>query len=172
MMCRCSYCHSFLRELCFSCTVNVGGACGYEQGVPSGSGPTYLGFMHAQRQKWYFEFFQSASECNAFHAHALQTSERCGMLSHDWLVLSKQAPCLHHEHSPLRFLRRNCECPARIKCVNSQYCKGTSIVVPIVDLCPGGNWCCPTCTHFDLSQAAFNAIAEPIAGHVPLQYTR
>ncbi|GJP85988.1 hypothetical protein CLOP_g16064 [Closterium sp. NIES-67] len=70
---------------------------------------------------------------------------------------------------------RGCGSCYRVRCVDSPYCKkGVSgVTVAITDQCPaGGGWCCPTCVHFDLGMAAFNMIAEQVAGHVPLVYTR
>ncbi|CAI5489114.1 unnamed protein product [Closterium sp. Naga37s-1] len=62
----------------------------------------------------------------------------------------------------------------RVRCVDSPYCKkGVSVTVTIADQCPaGGGWCCPSCVHFDLNMASFNLIAEQVAGHIPLVYTR
>ncbi|CAI5509886.1 unnamed protein product [Closterium sp. Naga37s-1] len=61
-----------------------------------------------------------------------------------------------------------------VRCVDSPYCKkGVSVTVTITDQCPaGGGWGCPTCVHFDLNMASFNLIAEQVAGHIPLVYTR
>ncbi|CAI7796079.1 unnamed protein product [Closterium sp. NIES-54] len=69
---------------------------------------------------------------------------------------------------------RGCGSCYRVRCVDSPYCKkGVSVTVTITDQCPaGGGWCCPTCVHFDLNMASFNLIAEQVAGHIPLVYTR
>ncbi|KAJ0965362.1 hypothetical protein J5N97_026500 [Dioscorea zingiberensis] len=48
-----------------------------------------------------------------------------------------------------------------------QPCKGTSVVVTIVDYCPAG--CQAT---IDLSQEAFSAIANPDAGKILIEYTQ
>ena len=48
-----------------------------------------------------------------------------------------------------------------------QPCKGTSVVVKIVDYCPAG--CQGT---IDLSQEAFAAIANPDAGKIQIEYNQ
>ncbi|XP_041021943.1 EG45-like domain containing protein [Juglans microcarpa x Juglans regia] len=61
----------------------------------------------------------------------------------------------------------------RVRCIGAtnqgvpQPCKGTSVVVKIVDYCPPG--CQGT---IDLSQEAFSAIANPDAGKIRIEYTQ
>ncbi|GMY35485.1 EG45-like domain containing protein [Fagus crenata] len=61
----------------------------------------------------------------------------------------------------------------RVKCIGGtnqgvpQPCKGTSVVVKIVDYCPPG--CQGT---IDLSKEAFSIIANPDAGKIKIEYTQ
>lgn len=61
----------------------------------------------------------------------------------------------------------------RVRCTGAtnqgvpQPCKGTSVVVKIVDYCPPG--CQGT---IDLSQEAFAAIANPDAGKIQIEYNQ
>ncbi|XP_062165392.1 EG45-like domain containing protein [Alnus glutinosa] len=61
----------------------------------------------------------------------------------------------------------------RVKCIGAtnqgvpQPCKGTNVVVKIVDYCPPG--CRGT---IDLSQEAFSMIANPDAGKINIEYTQ
>ncbi len=48
-----------------------------------------------------------------------------------------------------------------------QPCRGNSVTVRVVDLCPGCN-----ANQIDLSQEAFNVIANPDAGRVIIDYTQ
>jgi len=52
-----------------------------------------------------------------------------------------------------------------VRCVNSPACRGGSVTVQVVDLCPG----CPP-NGFDLSLEAFSIIADPAAGRIPIDY--
>ncbi|GJR70327.1 EG45-like domain containing protein [Tanacetum coccineum] len=54
----------------------------------------------------------------------------------------------------------------RIICTGPSSCKGGSVDVTIVDLCPG----CPA-NGFDLSQEAFLAIVDPNVGRINIDYT-
>ncbi|KAG6644205.1 EG45-like domain containing protein [Carya illinoinensis] len=68
--------------------------------------------------------------------------------------------------------RTACGRSYRVRCTEatnqsvSHHCKGTSIVVKIVDYCPTG--CQAT---IDLFQEAFSAIANPDAGKINIEYT-
>lgn len=69
--------------------------------------------------------------------------------------------------------RAACGRSYRVRCTGAtnqgvpQPCKGTSVVVKIVDYCPPG--CRGT---IDLSQEAFAAIANPDAGKIQIEYTQ
>ncbi|KAG6644203.1 hypothetical protein I3843_08G040400 [Carya illinoinensis] len=69
--------------------------------------------------------------------------------------------------------RAACGRSYRVRCIGAtnqgvpQPCKGTSVVVKIVDYCPPG--CQGT---IDLSQEAFSAIANPAAGKIRIEYTQ
>ncbi|KAF5461806.1 hypothetical protein F2P56_017875 [Juglans regia] len=69
--------------------------------------------------------------------------------------------------------RATCGRSYRVRCIGAtnqdvpQPCKGTSVVVKIVDYCPPG--CQET---IDLSQEAFSAIANPDAGKIRIEYTQ
>ncbi|CAI9298219.1 unnamed protein product [Lactuca saligna] len=54
----------------------------------------------------------------------------------------------------------------RITCTGPSSCKGGSVDVTIVDLCPG----CPA-NGFDLSLEAFSVIADPSVGRINIDYT-
>lgn len=63
----------------------------------------------------------------------------------------------------------------QIMCSGDSSCYGNSIVVTATNLCPPGSfggWCDLPNYHFDLSQPAFSLIAQPVAGHISLQYQR
>ena len=62
----------------------------------------------------------------------------------------------------------------RVKCTGAtnlrvpQPCKGTNVVVKIVDYCPS-----PECRRtIDLSKEAFSKIADPDAGKIKIEYTK
>ncbi|KAH7532659.1 hypothetical protein FEM48_Zijuj04G0045400 [Ziziphus jujuba var. spinosa] len=62
----------------------------------------------------------------------------------------------------------SCGACFEIMCVNdTQWCLPGTIVVTATDLCPPGDWCDPPNQHFDLSQPAFQLIAQSQAGIVP-----
>ncbi|XP_062164834.1 EG45-like domain containing protein [Alnus glutinosa] len=69
--------------------------------------------------------------------------------------------------------RAACGRSYRVKCTGAtnlgvpQPCKGTSVVVKIVDYCPPG--CQGT---IDLSQEAFSMIANPDAGKIKIEYNQ
>jgi expansin (peptidoglycan-binding protein) len=69
--------------------------------------------------------------------------------------------------------RAACGRSYRVKCIGGtnqgvpQPCKGTSVVVKIVDYCPPG--CQGT---IDLSQEAFSMIANPDAGKIKIEYNQ
>ena len=69
--------------------------------------------------------------------------------------------------------RAACGRTYRVKCTGAtnlgvpQPCKGTSVVVKIVDYCPPG--CQGT---IDLSKEAFSQIADPDAGKIKIEYTK
>ncbi|VFQ92238.1 unnamed protein product [Cuscuta campestris] len=60
----------------------------------------------------------------------------------------------------------------QIKCEDSQFCRGGSIVVTATNFCPPGGLCDPPNVHFDLSQPGFMSIAQYRAGVVPVSYKR
>ena len=53
----------------------------------------------------------------------------------------------------------------RVTCTGAN-CRGGSVTVKVVDLCPGCS-----ANGFDLSQEAFSAIADPSAGRISIDYT-
>lgn len=55
----------------------------------------------------------------------------------------------------------------RITCTGPSSCKGGSVDVTVVDLCPGCS-----ANGFDLSQEAFSAIADPSVGRINIDYTQ
>ncbi|GMY35479.1 EG45-like domain containing protein [Fagus crenata] len=70
--------------------------------------------------------------------------------------------------------RAACGRTYRVKCTGAtnlgvpQPCKGTSVVVKIVDYCPS-----PSCRGtIDLSKEAFSKIADPDAGKIKIEYTK
>ncbi|CAK9312266.1 unnamed protein product [Citrullus colocynthis] len=66
----------------------------------------------------------------------------------------------------------SCGACFEVRCVNNQKCLPASVVVTATNFCPPGGWCAPSLHHFDLSQPAFQTIAQPIAGVVPVAYRR
>jgi expansin (peptidoglycan-binding protein) len=63
----------------------------------------------------------------------------------------------------------------RLQCTGSSACTGKSLVVTATNNCPQGSyggWCDGSLQHFDLSQPAFQQIAQVSAGHVPVSYTK
>ncbi|KAA0036093.1 expansin-A10 [Cucumis melo var. makuwa] len=67
----------------------------------------------------------------------------------------------------------SCGACFEVKCINNpQWCLPGSVVVTATNYCPPGGWCDPSLHHFDLSQPAFQTIANPIAGVVPVAYRR
>uniref|UniRef100_A0A2N9HPK2 Expansin-like EG45 domain-containing protein n=1 Tax=Fagus sylvatica TaxID=28930 RepID=A0A2N9HPK2_FAGSY len=70
--------------------------------------------------------------------------------------------------------RAACGRKYRVKCTGAtnlgvpQPCKGTNVVVKIVDYCPS-----PACRGtIDLSKEAFSKIADPDAGKIKIEYTK
>ncbi|GBG70292.1 hypothetical protein CBR_g6419 [Chara braunii] len=61
-----------------------------------------------------------------------------------------------------------------VKCVNSPACRPGSVRVTITDLCPPKypnlRWCTGGKIHLDMARGAFPVIANPGAGHVPIQF--
>ncbi|PWA47986.1 Barwin-like endoglucanase [Artemisia annua] len=55
----------------------------------------------------------------------------------------------------------------RVTCTGPSSCKGGSVDVTVVDLCPG----CAA-NGFDLSQEAFSAIADTSVGRINIDYTQ
>ncbi|XP_024925548.3 expansin-A1 [Ziziphus jujuba] len=67
----------------------------------------------------------------------------------------------------------SCGACFEIMCVNdTQWCLPGTIVVTATDLCPPGGLCDPPNQHFDLSQPAFQLIAQSQAGIVPVFHRR
>ncbi|KAG6546909.1 hypothetical protein Mapa_011525 [Marchantia paleacea] len=58
----------------------------------------------------------------------------------------------------------------------SKYCySGGSVVVTATNACPPGSeggWCDPPKAHFDLSYPAFQRLAQPVGGVIPVRYKR
>ncbi|GBG88488.1 hypothetical protein CBR_g47958 [Chara braunii] len=67
-----------------------------------------------------------------------------------------------------------CGMCVEVKCVESPACKAGSVRLTITDLCPPGapntQWCGGGKRHLDLAKGAFPVIANPGAGHVPIQF--
>ncbi|KVI11746.1 EG45-like domain containing protein [Cynara cardunculus var. scolymus] len=55
----------------------------------------------------------------------------------------------------------------RVRCTGPRSCKGGTVDVTVVDLCPG---CGPN--GIDLSQEAFSVIADPSVGRINIDYTQ
>ncbi|CAL5074620.1 unnamed protein product [Urochloa decumbens] len=73
---------------------------------------------------------------------------------------------------------KGCGSCYQLKCTGHPSCSSTPVTVVVTDLCPGGP-CTAEPVHFDLSGAAFGALANPgqddllrNAGHLQIQYTR
>ncbi|KAL2653231.1 hypothetical protein R1flu_021359 [Riccia fluitans] len=63
----------------------------------------------------------------------------------------------------------------QVKCSGDKACRTNVITVTATNLCPQGSyggWCDSPKVHFDLSQPAFNQIANLVAGHVTLLYQK
>eukprot|EP00244_Chara_vulgaris_P007598 TRINITY_DN2832_c0_g2_i4.p1 TRINITY_DN2832_c0_g2~~TRINITY_DN2832_c0_g2_i4.p1 ORF type:complete len:262 (+),score=31.04 TRINITY_DN2832_c0_g2_i4:532-1317(+) len=67
-----------------------------------------------------------------------------------------------------------CGMCVEVKCVGSAACKPTTVRVTVTDLCPDSppntNWCGGGKLHLDLAKDAFPVIANPLVGHVPIQF--
>ncbi|GBG75428.1 hypothetical protein CBR_g20058 [Chara braunii] len=61
-----------------------------------------------------------------------------------------------------------------VKCVGVPACKPATVRVTVTDLCPdrppNTQWCGGGKLHLDMATAAFPVIANPRAGHVPIQF--
>ncbi|GBG61793.1 hypothetical protein CBR_g23752 [Chara braunii] len=61
-----------------------------------------------------------------------------------------------------------------VRCVGSRACRRSSVRLTITDLCPPGypntQWCGGGKLHLDIGKDAFPIIADPRAGHVPIQF--
>ncbi|GBG61802.1 hypothetical protein CBR_g23762 [Chara braunii] len=61
-----------------------------------------------------------------------------------------------------------------VRCVGSRACRRSSVRLTVTDLCPPGypntQWCGGGKLHLDISKNAFPIIADPRAGHVPIQF--
>ncbi|GBG89929.1 hypothetical protein CBR_g49779 [Chara braunii] len=59
-----------------------------------------------------------------------------------------------------------------VKCVDSQWCTGKSVIISATDQCPDGGYCDNNQAHFDMSHPAFEMIAQKIAGVIPVSWRR
>ena len=97
-----------------------------------------------------------------------------------WLIIIAASSCYGNENQGTMIAavsadifqnKAACGRMYRVTCVRGtnagvpQPCKGGSVTVKVVDLCPG----CSS-NGFDLSQEAFSAIADPAEGRIIIDY--
>ena len=87
----------------------------------------------------------------------------------------------HHDHPTFHLLTPSLAPSAEINRTSACRDPEASVVVTVTDSCPcyypsnaysNKRWCCGDMPHFDLSAWAFEKLADPKNGVIPLQYRK